>query len=109
MAGFAEMPSPPYFAVIFSSQRRDPDPAYDEMAAALDALAREQPGFLGRESARGADGFGVSVSYFSSEAAIAAWRAQGDHFAAQRLGKERWYDEYRVRVAKVERAYGGPR
>lgn len=106
--GFARLPAPPYFAVIFSSRRSDADPlGYDASAARMLALAAEQPGYLGVESARGLDGFGITVSYWTSEAAIAAWRAHAGHADARRQGRERWYDHFELRVARVERAYGG--
>jgi heme-degrading monooxygenase HmoA len=97
---------PPYYAVIFSSQRTEGDHGYAAMADQMETLARQQPGFLGMESARGADGFGITVSYWTSEAAIAAWKAHVDHQAARERGRERWYDHFDVRVARVERAYG---
>jgi heme-degrading monooxygenase HmoA len=71
-------------------------------------LARQQPGCLGAESARDADGLGITVSYFADEASIRAWKENARHLVAQRLGKERWYSHYEMRIAKVERAYGGP-
>jgi heme-degrading monooxygenase HmoA len=78
------------------------------MAQAMFELAMEQPGCLGAESTRSEDGFGITVAYFADEAAIAAWKQNSRHLTAQRLGKERWYDHYELRVAKVERAYAGP-
>lgn len=104
---FASTPNPPYYAVIFTSQRTAVEAdAYNEMADVMEQLARQQPGFLGVESTRGADGLGITVAYWQSEADIAAWKAHTDHQAAQRAGAERWYEHYEVRVAKVERAYG---
>lgn len=103
---FARLPEPPYYVVIFSSRRGAGDPGYEPTAARMVELAAEQPGFLGAESARGADGFGITVSYWASEAAIAAWRAQAEHRVAQESGKARWYEHYEIRVARVERAYG---
>ena len=102
----ARTPAPPYFAVIFTSQRTEADDAgYAAMAAAMDDLARRQPGFLGVESARGADRVGITVSYWESEAAILAWKRVADHLGAQRIGRERWYADYTLRVARVERSY----
>lgn len=105
--GFAPTPEPPYYAVIFSSQRTEGDHGYAAMAEEMVALALAQPGCLGAESARGADGFGITVSYWESEAAIAAWKAEARHLVAQRLGIARWYAHYEIRMAKVERAYAG--
>lgn len=104
--GFAGRFAAPYVAVIFTSQRRAPDPAYDAMATAMVELAALQPGYLGAESARGADGLGITVSYWTDETAIAAWRAELRHQAARDTGRLRWYSHYELRVARVERAYG---
>jgi len=93
-----------YTAVIFTSRRTaDDDEGYDAMSARMEALAAEQPGFLGIESARGDDGFGITVSYWADAAAARAWKRHAEHVVAQQLGRSRWYDHYRLRVATVER------
>jgi len=97
---------PPYLAVIFSSQRTEGDQGYGAMADRMVELAKAQPGFLGVESARDANGFGITVSYWKDEAAIAAWKAHAEHAEAQRLGWERWYADFRLRVCRVDREYG---
>lgn len=106
---FAMTPEPPYWAVIFSSLRRPADHGYGETARRMLELARQQPGFLGVESLRGADGFGITVSYWKSEAAIKAWKRQAEHAEARRRGRLEWYEHFEMRVARVERAYAGPR
>lgn len=106
MPTFSKTPQPPYYAVIFSSLRTTGDNGYGEMAERMVELASQQPGFLGAESARGEDGFGITVSYWASTEAITRWKANMEHIAAQELGKATWYEHYELRVAKVERAYG---
>jgi heme-degrading monooxygenase HmoA len=102
---FANTPTPPYYAVIFTSTRAESDAAgYAAMADEMIALAARQPGFLGLESAR--QELGITVSYWRDEVAIQAWKQNVQHIAAQRLGRERWYEAFRVRVARVEREYG---
>jgi heme-degrading monooxygenase HmoA len=97
----------PSVAVIFSSVRtEDDDEGYAAMADRMDELARRQPGFVGIESARGSDRFGLTVSYWASEADAQAWKQVAEHLGAQRLGRERWYRSYRTRVATVTREYG---
>jgi heme-degrading monooxygenase HmoA len=108
MTPFARTPEPPYWAVIFSAQRTEGDHGYAAMAAKMVELALARPGCLGAESARDAEGFGITVSYWTDEPAIAAWKAEAEHLVAQRLGRERWYAHYELRVARVERAYSGP-
>lgn len=103
---FASTPEPPYYAVIFTSLRTDEDRGYSGVAGQMVALAARQPGFLGLESARDTAGFGITVSYWSSLEAIDAWKRQIDHRAAQEAGKRHWYRDYRLRISRVERAYG---
>jgi heme-degrading monooxygenase HmoA len=107
--GFARTPDPPYYAVIFTSTRTNVDDGYGAMADAMEALAAQQPGFLGIESSRDAAGFGITVSYWASEEAIAAWKANAQHRVAQSSGQQKWYQHFETRVARVERAYAGPR
>lgn len=107
-SGFATLPAPPYFAVVFSSRRSARGQAdYDEASARMLDLAAQQPGYLGVESARGADGFGITVSYWESEQAIQAWRQHVEHTLARERGRRDWYRHFEVRVARVERAYRG--
>ena len=105
---FARTPDPPYYAVIFTSQRTAVDDGYGAMGDRMVELASQQPGFLGVESVRDANGIGITVSYWSSLEAIAAWRAHAEHQVAQTSGRRKWYAHFELRVARVERASGGP-
>lgn len=105
---FAPTPEPPYTAVIFTSVRTEGDQGYAVMARRMDALAAEQPGHLGIESAHEGD-FGFTVSYWVDEAAAAAWKQVAEHLVAQERGRDVWYADYRVRVATVTREYGPDR
>ncbi len=101
----------PYVAVIFSSQRADRDAdadaaEYDAAALEMERLAASQPGYLGIESTRDGTGFGITVSYWRSDADAQAWKAVAEHRAAQAAGRQRWYRSYHVRVATVTREYG---
>jgi heme-degrading monooxygenase HmoA len=102
----AATPATPYYAVIFTSLRRHSpgDDGYGAMADAMQALAARQPGYLGAESAR--EETGITVSYWSSLEAIAAWKQVGEHLIAQQMGRRDWYLAYKTRICKVERDYG---
>lgn len=93
----------PYYAVIFTSTRTDLDDNYAEMAVRMETLAKQQAGFLGVESAR--NEIGITVSYWESLEAIAKWKQNLDHLDAQFLGQQKWYENYVVRIAKVEKEY----
>ncbi len=101
----ARTPEPPYWAVIFTSERTDGDHGYAQMAQQMETLAQRQPGYLGMEHARD-EQTGVTVSYWRSEEDVRRWKADLDHQQAQKLGREQWYRRYQVRVCRVERAYG---
>lgn len=103
MSTIANTPAPPYYAVIFTSLRTEGDNGYDAMSDRMVELARQQPGFLGFESAR--DGVGITVSYWSDLESIRHWKANAEHLEAQRLGHQKWYAAFKTRIAKVERDY----
>lgn len=100
----ADTPRPPYVAVIFTNLQTHDLDGYAAMADRMEALAREQPGYLGFESAR--SGLGIAVSYWATDDDARAWKRVAEHAEAQRLGRTQWYADYRVRVARVEREYG---
>ena len=100
-------PPAPYYAVIFSSTLADDAEGYSTMAERMVALVREQDGFLGMESAsRTSEGFGITVSYWRDLESIRRWKAQSEHAAAQKMGRDAFYRSYKLRIAKVEREYG---
>ena len=106
--GFASTPASAYYAVIFTSRRTGVDEGYGAVADRMVELASRQKGFLGVESVRGADGLGITVSYWASLDDIAAWRTESEHRVAQAAGRGKWYEHFEVRIAHVERSYSGP-
>jgi len=104
MSSIATTPKPPYYAVIFTSVRTETEQGYQQAAKRMLELAEQQPGFLGFESAR--EETGISVSYWSDLDAIKNWKLNAEHQQAQIQGRNTWYAEFKVRIAKVERDYG---
>ena len=100
----APTPTPPYYAVIFTSVRTVVDNNYAGIAQRMVELAEQQPGYLGHESAR--NELGITVSYWSSLEAIQNWKMNTEHLNAQQNGREEWYAQYKTRICKVERDYG---
>jgi heme-degrading monooxygenase HmoA len=107
--GIAQTPVPPYYVAVITVERTASDDGYFEMADAMNDLAQAQPGFLGMEWVYdAAQRTGITSSYWADAEAIAAWKQNADHLLAQRLGQERWYRAYSVRIARVERDYRWP-
>jgi heme-degrading monooxygenase HmoA len=101
--------APGVIAVIFAAQHSGQDAdGYAAAASAMDALAARQPGFVGMDHAGGADGFGITVSYWADEASARAWRDDPEHSAAREAGRGRWYTCYTLHVARIERGYAWP-
>jgi heme-degrading monooxygenase HmoA len=105
MSEIANTPEPPYYAVIFTSLRGALDEEYEHTGLRMLELAEQQSGYLGIESVEESS-LGITVSYWRSLEDIAAWKRQLEHREAQRLGRERWYQGYTIRIARVERNYG---
>jgi heme-degrading monooxygenase HmoA len=105
----APTPVPPYYVAVITVERTTSDDGYFEMADAMNDLARAQRGFLGLEWVYdAAQRAGITSSYWTDAEAIAEWKQNADHLLAQRLGQERWYRAYSVRIARVERDYRWP-
>jgi heme-degrading monooxygenase HmoA len=93
-------------SVIFVAKRTELDAdGYANAAAMMDKLAAQQDGYLGIDSVRGADGLGITVSYWADEARAKAWRDHPDHAAMRDAGRNRWYSDYSLHVAQVTRSY----
>src|SRR5262245_35065836 len=103
MNQIAPTPTPPYYAVIFTSQQTDGDHSYGLMAEKMAELAAQQPGYLGAESVRSEAGLGITVSYWNSPEAIQNWKRNTEHLAAQKFGRDIAYWQFKVRICKVER------
>ena len=93
----------PYYAVIFTSIQSENNQGYVEMAEKMEKMAQEQEGFLGVESARNV--IGITVSYWKNLEAIKKWKMNMEHTEARNKGRERWYQQFKVRICKVERDY----
>ncbi|MDB2390227.1 antibiotic biosynthesis monooxygenase [Alphaproteobacteria bacterium] len=92
----------PYLAVIFTAQRSlSGDDIYEITSDRMMHLAQQQPGFLGVESVRGDDGLGITVSFWRDRESIRNWRKNSEHLIAQEMGRQEFYEWYRVRIAEV--------
>jgi heme-degrading monooxygenase HmoA len=97
---------PPYYAVVFTTVRTDDQSGYRETNARMEELVKDVPGYLGMDHAQTPGGLGITVAYFRDADALTQWRTNAEHQAAQKRGRDSWYDSYTLHVAKVERSHG---
>ena len=93
--------------VLFRSKLTDKaGDDYKAMADEMLARARTMPGFVDFKSYAAADGERISVIHWDSQETMRAWSDDLRHVVAQRMGREAWYEYFRVEVAEVARSYG---
>jgi heme-degrading monooxygenase HmoA len=94
--------------VVFEvTMRPGQGPRYFDLAAKLRPSLEEIDGFMSVErfESLATPGKYVSVSYWRDAAAVEAWRRQAAHAAAQALGKQEIFADFRITVAESLRSY----
>jgi heme-degrading monooxygenase HmoA len=93
--------------VLFSvTPRADADAAdYRETSARMHEIVEAMPGFVSYKDYEADDGEGIAVVRFESEEALDEWRDHPEHRAAQRKGRESFYERYWVQVCRTVREY----
>ncbi|KPU51380.1 MULTISPECIES: antibiotic biosynthesis monooxygenase family protein [Bacillus] len=94
-----------YYAVIFTSHLSNDTTDYSTASEKMEELAKQQPGFLGVESARDHSGLGITISYWESLAAIENWKQNALHKEAKKRGREQWYENFHLRICLVEKEF----
>ncbi|KND34712.1 antibiotic biosynthesis monooxygenase family protein [Streptomyces acidiscabies] len=97
---------PPYYVSVFTTIRAQDQQDYAETSARMEELVKGIPGYLGMDHAQTPGGLGITVGYFRDGDALAAWRGDEEHRAAQKRGRAQWYESYSLHIAKVERSSG---
>jgi heme-degrading monooxygenase HmoA len=90
--------------VLFRSKLVDAPDGYAEMAEEMLALARTMPGFIDVKAFTADDGERLTLVWWEDEDTLRAWRTNARHLVAQTMGRERWYEYYKLEVAEVRRA-----
>ncbi|PFW56539.1 antibiotic biosynthesis monooxygenase [Bacillus cereus] len=94
-----------YYAVIFTSNLSNNTTDYSTVSNKMEELAKQQPGFLGVESARDHSGLGITISYWESLEAIENWKQNALHKEAKKRGREQWYENFHLRICLVEKEF----
>ncbi|KAA3610487.1 MAG: antibiotic biosynthesis monooxygenase [Calditrichaeota bacterium] len=92
----------PYYAVIFTSDLKNNE-GYAEMATKMSELASQQSGYLGHDSA--CEEVGITVSYWKDLDSIQKWKENTEHKIARKIGRDKWYKSFSVKICKVEKEY----
>lgn len=84
---------------IFRSRiRSDHADEFQALAAEMRKLAEAMPGFLSYKVYVAEDGERCSIVEFASHEELLAWRNLAEHRAAQKAGRERYYEAYTLHV-----------
>lgn len=92
------------YVVMFRATIRALDDEYGRTAARMRELALRDFGCLEFHAVTEGDRE-LALSYWPDEESIRAWKNHPEHLAAQRAGRERWYESYSVEIAEVRRTY----
>jgi heme-degrading monooxygenase HmoA len=82
--------------------------AYQRTFERMIALVQAVPGFRGIEGFTGEDGSELAVVWFDSDEAIAEWKRQPEHLAAQEQARREFFASYEITIADTDRQYGWP-
>jgi heme-degrading monooxygenase HmoA len=76
---------------------------YDEQVGLTAPLAETTPGFLGHKVFVAEDGERLTVVEFASMEAQRAWSLSREHTEAAKVGRKRFYAEYKIQVCSLMR------
>lgn len=76
---------------------------FQRLADRMLQIARSMPGFISYKVYADAEGERCSIIEFESPELLQAWREHPEHREAQRLGRERFYDEYTLQIGELAR------
>lgn len=76
---------------------------YGAMAQAMANHARTFEGFVAMKGFKADDGERMTVVWWTDEESLKVWAGDLKHRAAQDLGREKWYEYYKIEVAQIIR------
>lgn len=90
--------------VIFRSRIRDDNSAeFQALADRMYEIASSMPGFLSYKVYKNDDGERVSIHEWETPDHLRAWREHPEHAEAQKLGREKFYEDYTLYVCESPR------
>ena len=92
--------------VVVFRFRIDTEANLEELGALIEkmkAFVSEAPGFLSVKDFAAEDGEVAAIAEFDSLESVDAWRDHPEHVAAQKRGREEFFEEYRLQVCNLIR------
>lgn len=95
------------FIVVFRNRKRPEiaEAAYHADAAAMEAMARAQPGFVSFKSYTADDGEVIALSEWADAEAARGWGSQPDHALVQARGRAEYYQDYTLYTCDQPRTH----
>ena len=90
-------------AVFRSRLRSENADEFQRLADRMLELAESMPGFVSYKVYSSEDGERCSIIEFETPEQLRAWREHPEHREAQRIGRERFYEDYTLHVAEPTR------
>jgi heme-degrading monooxygenase HmoA len=94
-----------HYAVIFTAKQTNNLAGYTEASKLLREKLIDFPGFIGIEAVEDNEGGEITVSYWENMDAIRGWNLNEDHKTIRTENKKKWYANFKVRIALIEREY----
>ena len=92
------------YAVIFKAKTNKLDKDYFTMAKRMRELAMSEYGC--KEFTAVSEGSNeIAISYWESLEQIKKWKENSEHLIAQKLGVEKWYENYTVEIVEILSKY----
>ena len=76
---------------------------YMPMAKRMSELAKAMPGYISHKGFAAEDGERLTLVEFDSEESLRAWAVHSEHVEAKKLGRQRFFTEYRVQICNIIR------
>ena len=95
------------FIVVFRNRKRPEiaEAAYHADAAAMEVMARAQPGFVSFKSYTADDGEVIALSEWADAEAARGWGSQPDHALVQARGRAEYYQDYTLYTCDQPRTH----
>ncbi len=76
---------------------------YADMNKFLAEYVQGRPGFVAVKSFKAEDGERLTIVWWRDRETLEQWRHEMRHMEAKKLGRQKWYEYYKIEIAEVYR------